>query len=71
MSLESCLKYANAAGSMNVTVPDGLTWNKGFDYLTKRIEDGWQTKPMTIDEQGWNFENGFWVGPGNKGKWDA
>jgi len=71
MSLESCLKYANAAGSMNVTVPDGLTWNRGFDYLTQRIEDGWQTKPMTLEEEGWTFENGFWAGPGNRGQWDA
>ena len=23
---------------MNVTVPDGLTWNKGFDDLTRRIK---------------------------------
>ena len=70
-TIESCLRYANAAGSMNVTVPDGLTWNRGFDYLTKRIEDGWQTKPMTINEEGWTFENGFWAGPGNQGKWDS
>ena len=71
MSLESCLRYANAAGSMNVTVPDGLTWNRGFDYLTKRIEDGWETKPMTINDKGWKYERDFWVGPGNKGKWES
>ena len=35
LTIESCLRYANAAGSMNVTVPDGLSWNKGFDDLTR------------------------------------
>lgn len=70
-SIESCLRYANAAGSMNVTVPDGLTWNKGFDDLTKRIEAGWKTKELKIDTDGWKFENGFWVGPDNRGKWES
>lgn len=70
-TLESCLRYANAAGSMNVTVPDGLTWNKGFDDLTKRIKAGWETKDMKIDEAGWKKEGQFWVGPDNKGIWEA
>ncbi|MEO0293468.1 MAG: carbohydrate kinase family protein [candidate division WOR-3 bacterium] len=70
-SIESCLRYANAAGSMNVTVPDGLTWNKGFDDLTRRINSGWKTKKMEIREEGWRFENGFWVGPCNFGKWET
>lgn len=69
-TIESCLRYANAAGSMNVTVPDGLTWNKGFDELTKRIEGGWKTKELKIDEPGWKLEKQFWVGPDNKGKWE-
>jgi sugar/nucleoside kinase (ribokinase family) len=70
-SLESCLRYANAAGSMNVTVPDGLTWNKGFDDLTRRIEAGWQTKDMPIPDEGWQKKDGFWVGPYDSGKWEA
>jgi len=65
------LRYANAAGSMNVTVPDGLTWNKGFDDLTRRIESGWKTKDLKIDEPGWKYERGFWVGPDNRGKWES
>jgi sugar/nucleoside kinase (ribokinase family) len=69
-SIESCLRYANAAGSMNVTVPDGLSWNKGFDDLTRRIKSGWKTKEMKIDEKNWKFENGFWVGPDNQGRWE-
>jgi sugar/nucleoside kinase (ribokinase family) len=71
MSIESCLRYANAAGSMNVTVPDGLTWNKGFDDLTRRIKAGWKTKDLKIDEAGWKKEREFWVGPDNKGKWES
>jgi sugar/nucleoside kinase (ribokinase family) len=71
MSIESCLRYANAAGSMNVTVPDGLTWNKGFDDLTRRINAGWKTKDLKIDEAGWKKEREFWVGPANKGKWES
>jgi hypothetical protein len=70
-TIESCLRYANAAGSMNVTVPDGLTWNKGFEDLTKRIEAGWKTKDLKIDEDGWEFEHGFWIGPDNSGKWES
>jgi sugar/nucleoside kinase (ribokinase family) len=70
-TIESCLRYANAAGSMNVTVPDGLTWNKGFDDLTRRIKAGWKTKEMMIDEPGWKNEHGFWVGPDNRGKWES
>ena len=70
-SLESCLRYGNAAGSMNVTVPDGLTWNKGFDDLTRRIESGWKTKEMTIEEDGWYRKDGFWVGPNDSGKWET
>lgn len=70
-TIESCLRYANAAGSMNVTVPDGLTWNKGFDDLTRRIRAGWKTKELKIDEAGWKHERGFWVGPANKGKWES
>jgi len=70
-SLESCLRYANAAGSMNVTVPDGLTWNKGFDDLTRRITGGWKTKELKIDEKGWRNERGFWVGPENRGTWES
>jgi sugar/nucleoside kinase (ribokinase family) len=69
-SIESCLKYANAAGSMNVTVPDGLSWNKGFDDLTSRINSGWKTKDLKIKEKDWRFERGFWVGPDNYGKWE-
>jgi sugar/nucleoside kinase (ribokinase family) len=69
-TIESCLRYANAAGSMNVTVPDGLSWNKGFDDLTKRIKSGWKTKDMKIDE-GWKKERGFGVGPNNRGKWES
>jgi sugar/nucleoside kinase (ribokinase family) len=69
-TIESCLRYANAAGSMNVTVPDGLTWNKGFDDLTRRIESGWKTKDLKIDEAGWKRERGFWVGPDNRGQWE-
>jgi len=69
-SVESCLRYGNAAGSMNVTVPDGLSWNKGFDDLTRRIEAGWKTKPMTIDEPGWKRKGQFWAGPNDKGKWE-
>ncbi len=70
-TIESSLRYANAAGSMNVTVPDGLTWNKGFDDLTKRIESGWKTKKLKIDEKGWKYERDFWVGPDNRGKWES
>ena len=70
-TIESCLRYANAAGSMNVTVPDGLTWNKGFDDLAERIESGWKTKELEINEDGWKYERGFWVGPYNYGKWES
>ncbi|MBD3420416.1 MAG: carbohydrate kinase family protein [Chitinivibrionales bacterium] len=70
-SIESCLRYANAAGSMNVTVPDGLSWNKGFEDLTQRIEGGWQTKEMNISEDGWNLKDQFWAGPDDKGKWES
>ena len=70
-SIESCLRYANAAGSMNVTVPDGLTWNKGFDDLTRRINAGWKTRELNIDEEGWRNERGFWVGPADRGKWES
>ncbi|MGE5810599.1 MAG: hypothetical protein ACM339_03800, partial [Ignavibacteria bacterium] len=70
-SIESCLRYANAAGSINVTFPDGLTWNKGFDDLTKRIKSGWKTKDLKIDEPGWKKEHEFWVGPDNRGKWES
>jgi sugar/nucleoside kinase (ribokinase family) len=69
-TIESCLRYANAAGSMNVTVPDGLSWNKGFDDLTRRIESGWQTKELQINEPGWKKYRQFWVGPNNRGKWE-
>lgn len=69
-TLESCLRYANAAGSMNVTVPDGLTWNKGFDDLTRRIRSGWRNKELSITEPGWRKERGFWVGPENHGQWE-
>jgi sugar/nucleoside kinase (ribokinase family) len=71
MSIENCLRYANAAGSMNVTVPDGLSWNKGFDELTRRIKAGWKTKDMKIDETGWKKQGEFWAGPDNKGKWES
>ena len=70
-TLESCLRYANAAGSMNVTVPDGLTWNKGFDDLTKRIKAGWKTKALQIEEPGWKKVHEFWAGPHNCGKWES
>jgi sugar/nucleoside kinase (ribokinase family) len=69
-TIESCLRYGNAAGSMNVTVPDGLTWNKGFDDLTRRIEAGWKTKDLKIDETGWKKDREFWVGPDNGGQWE-
>lgn len=69
-SIESCLRYANAAGSMNVTVPDGLTWNKGFEDLTRRINAGWKTREMKNDEPGWKLERTFWVGPNNTGNWE-
>ena len=70
-TIESCLRYANAAGSMNVTVPDGLTWNKGFNDLTTRIKAGWKTKEMHIDELGWKKHHEFWAGPQDCGKWES
>ena len=70
-TIESCLRYANAAGSMNVTVPDGLTWNKGFNDLTTRIKAGWKTKEMHIDELGWKKHHEFWAGPLDFGKWES
>ncbi len=70
-TIESCLRYANAAGSMNVTVPDGLSWNKGFDDLTRRIQAGWKTKDLRIEDKGWKREREFWVGPDNRGKWES
>ena len=70
-SIESCLRYANAAGSMNVTVPDGLSWNKGFDDLTRRIKGGWKTKDLEIEEKGWKKEREFWAGPENRGRWES
>ena len=70
-TIESCLRYANAAGSMNVTVPDGLTWNKGFNDLTTRIKAGWKTKDMEIEEPGWKKNHEFWAGPHNCGKWES
>ena len=70
-TIESCLRYANAAGSMNVTVPDGLTWNKGFDDLTRRIRSGWKSRELKIDEKGWRQRQGFWAGPNDRGKWEA
>jgi len=70
-SIEDCLRYANAAGSMNVTVPDGLTWNKGFDDLTRRIKSGWKTKDLQIVEAGWKKVGEFWAGPDNRGKWES
>lgn len=54
-----------------MTVPDALTWNKGFDDLTRRIEEGWKMNDLKIDEAGWKQENGFWVGPDNRGKWES
>ncbi len=69
--IESCLRYANAAGSMNVTVPDGLTWNKGFDDLTRRIRAGWKTKDLRIDEPGWQTKGEFWAGPADRGQWES
>jgi sugar/nucleoside kinase (ribokinase family) len=69
-SIENCLRYANAAGSMNVTVPDGLSWNKGFEDLTKRIKAGWKTREMKVNEAGWKKEHEFWAGPNNSGKWE-
>jgi sugar/nucleoside kinase (ribokinase family) len=70
-TIESCLRYANAAGSMNVTVPDGLTWNKGFNDLTRRINAGWKTKELQIEEPGWKKDHEFWAGPHNRGKWES
>ncbi len=55
-SPEDCLRYANAAGSMNVTVPDGLSWNRGFDDLTRRIEAGWEPKVFDVDKGAWPCE---------------
>ncbi len=55
-SIEDCLRYANAAGSMNVTVPDGLSWNKGFEDLTQRLEKGWNPKVMDVDKDAWKCE---------------
>jgi len=66
-TVESSMRYANAAGSMNVTVPDGLTWNKGFDDLTRRLEAGWKTKPMTMDE-GWQQAEDLFLGPRDKAR---
>lgn len=69
-TIESCLRYANAAGTMNVTVPDGLSWNKGFEDLTRRIEAGWNTKDLDISDPGWELKNQFWAGPDDRGAWE-
>jgi sugar/nucleoside kinase (ribokinase family) len=55
-SLEDCLRYGNAAGSMNVTVPDGLSWNRGFDDLTRRLDAGWAQKILDVDRDAWPCE---------------
>ncbi len=55
-TVESSLRYGNAAGSMNVTVPDGLSWNRGFDDLTQRIDAGWEYKVFDVDRDAWPCE---------------
>ena len=70
-SLESSLRYGNAAGSMNVTVPDGLTWNQGYEDLTRRIEGGWKTKQMVVAEDGWQLKDDFRAGPNDRGQWES
>jgi sugar/nucleoside kinase (ribokinase family) len=64
-TVEDCLRYGNAAGSMNVTVPDGLSWNRGFDDLTRRIRAGWKSKSFGMRRPGWRHDGEFWVGPRN------
>jgi len=70
-NIENCLRYAVAAGTRNVTVPDGLSWNKGFDDLTERIlTNKWRTQNMKQigrDMPKWKQYNEFWVGPADKG----
>jgi len=66
-NIELCLRHAAAAGSLNATVLDGLSWNKGFEYLNQ-----WQKEPefpldpeFRITQKGWklNNQNGIWYGP--------
>ncbi len=72
--IENCLRYAVAAGTRNISVPDGLSWNRGFDDLTERISKGWGTEDMEKDTgrkmPGWKRVGEFYVGPADKGHGD-
>ena len=46
-------------------------WQERRDpWLTQRVDAGWQTEDYQITEPGWAWQNGFWSGPNNTGKWE-
>lgn len=64
LDCDRCLRYATANGALNVSRPDALSGIVGWDELTARLDAGWQTAPVTLeDAPGWRPDGDRWIGP--------
>jgi len=68
LPLESCLRYATAAGAENVEAMDAVSGVGTWDEITARINAGWKKGPTKSPGAAWSFDGAkqVWIGPNNK-----
>lgn len=66
LSLDHTLRYATAAGALNVTAPDALSGLKTWEEMTQMMRDGWKTDPLTVAGEGWRQIGDRWFGPADR-----
>lgn len=64
-SIEEALTAAVAVGACNVETADAVSGVRPWDEVWCRIENGWERYALSIDADGWQFDEGHqvWVGP--------
>ena len=65
LPLRAAAARAVAVGACNVEKVDAASGIPSWSALQRRIQSGWEQRPVTLSLQGWHLdaENGIWIGP--------
>jgi len=67
-SIESCIKYACAAGAQNVQVLDAVSGIRSWEETTRQLQSDWPKTSLPFEAQGWRFDDPgqVWHGPADR-----
>ncbi|HQE93687.1 MAG TPA: carbohydrate kinase family protein [Anaerolineae bacterium] len=74
LSPEAALTGAVAVGACNVEAADAVSGVPSWEAIQRRIQAGWEQRPVTLKLAGWGWDVGqrLWIGPQDHGgRWAA